>query len=127
MPKRAHAVFITLSIIALLVTACQPEPSEQELLEQGEEVYTVACSRCHQPDGMGVDPSLPRAGWQRFRNRKRALSRGGCSRQRAWVVCLRFGILYPGRRSRRLYPISAMPGGTNASIVTVGQVVAPSD
>jgi cytochrome c oxidase subunit II len=126
MPKRAHAVFITLSIIALLVTACQPEPSEQELLEQGEEVYTVACSRCHQPDGMGVDPVYPELAGNAFVTVREPF-------HVVDVVVNGRGGMPPFRDTLSRQEIAAVVSyirnawGNEASIVTVGQVVAPSD
>jgi hypothetical protein len=109
-PKRETALFIILAFVILMVPACQRGPSDQELVEQGEEVYTVSCSRCHQPDGMGVDPVYPELAGNAFvtvREPHRVVD----VVVTAGVVCLDLLIIYPGRRSPRLSPISALPGG----------------
>ena len=38
-------------------------PTEQQLIEQGEQIYTNVCIACHQPDGNGIEGIyLPLAG-----------------------------------------------------------------
>lgn len=34
-------------------------PSEQQLIQQGEEIYTNVCIACHQPDGRGIEGIYP--------------------------------------------------------------------
>ena len=124
MPKRGHALLITFALIILILPACQVEPSGQELIEQGEEVYTVSCARCHQPDGMGVDPVYPELAGNAFvtvREPHRVVD----------VVVHGRGGMPPFRDALSREEIAAVVSyirnawGNQASIVTVGQVVAP--
>ncbi len=124
MSKRGHAFFITLALFILIAAACQPEPTGQELIEQGEEVYTVSCSRCHQPDGMGVDPVYPELAGNAFvtvREPHRVVD----------VVVNGRGGMPPFRDALSREEIAAVVSyirnawGNQASIVTTGQVVAP--
>ena len=52
---------VTLAVMALAATPflgqaqdATPAPSEAELLETGEEIYSSVCLACHQPDGKGI-------------------------------------------------------------------------
>jgi mono/diheme cytochrome c family protein len=124
MPKRGHGLLITLTSILLLLTACQAEPSGQELVEQGEEVYTVSCSRCHQPDGVGVDPVYPELAGNAFVTVREAYPVVD-------VVVNGRGGMPPFRDALSREEIAAVVSyirnawGNQASIVTTGQVVAP--
>jgi mono/diheme cytochrome c family protein len=123
-PKRETALFIILAFLILIVPACQRGPSDQELVEQGEEVYTVSCSRCHQPDGMGVDPVYPELAGNAFvtvREPHRVVDvivhgRGGMP-----------GFADNLSREEIAAVVSYIrtAWGNNASIVSPGQVVAP--
>ncbi|MFO7663410.1 MAG: cytochrome c [Chloroflexota bacterium] len=44
---------------ALVLAACSPEPTGQALIAEGEQVYIMNCSRCHQIDGRGFFPVNP--------------------------------------------------------------------
>lgn len=124
MPKRGIALSLTVALILFVASACQAEPSGQELIEQGEEVYTVSCSRCHQPDGMGVDPVYPELAGNAFvivREPHPVVD----------VVVNGRGGMPPFRDTLSREEIAAVVSyirnawGNQASTVTVGQVVAP--
>ena len=59
MSKGSAFLFTILAFFMLVLAACQTRVDDSELLEQGEEIYIVSCSRCHQLDGGGVEATYP--------------------------------------------------------------------
>jgi cytochrome c oxidase subunit II len=124
MLKRGHVLLIAFAFIILMVPACQVEPSEQELIEQGEEVYTVSCSRCHQPDGSGVDDVYPELAGNAFVTVREP-------HPVVDVVVHGRGGMPPFRDALSREEIAAVVSyirnawGNQASVVPPGQVVAP--
>jgi mono/diheme cytochrome c family protein len=51
--------FMWLAVLILLISACQQQFDDQQLIRQGEEVYISNCARCHQLDGEGFEDAYP--------------------------------------------------------------------
>ena len=54
-----HKILILLAVFALAIAACDSYVNEDELVSQGETVYTENCASCHQLDGQGYPEVYP--------------------------------------------------------------------
>jgi mono/diheme cytochrome c family protein len=52
--KRPIIAILILILASFALAACQPEPDMGEMMEEGEQLYIVNCSRCHQLEGEGT-------------------------------------------------------------------------
>ena len=50
---------LLLILLCLLSLAACTEPTEEERVAQGEQVYISQCSHCHQPEGQGYAQVFP--------------------------------------------------------------------
>lgn len=54
-----HKMFILLAVLALVIAACDSYVNEDELISEGEVVYTENCASCHDLDGQGYPDVYP--------------------------------------------------------------------
>lgn len=54
-----HKVFILLAVLGLAIAGCDSYVNEDELIAEGETVYTENCARCHELDGQGYPDLYP--------------------------------------------------------------------
>jgi len=57
--RRSAWLFVLLGLLASWLLAGCTEPTEEERVASGEQIYISSCSHCHQPEGQGYMQVFP--------------------------------------------------------------------
>jgi mono/diheme cytochrome c family protein len=57
--RRSACVVMLLGLLAIWLLAGCTEPTEEERVASGEQIYISNCSHCHQPEGQGYAQVFP--------------------------------------------------------------------